>query len=178
MFRLYLNFFFGLILIFFFLVGLMFYIVHMDKFSKNSIINFPNCNPTVRISSSNEHPEKNVKFNIFFIESNLTRKEIAIKQMCCIESAAKHNPLASIQVYTLQAKLNPNVTYLLSNYMNVQIVQFDAERDLSNKNVKSFWKNGTIHKSPFSYSHLSDFLRSVCYTDEFWKLLKQLFFVI
>lgn len=152
LFRIYLKLYFRLILIFFFFVGLVSYIFQVDKFSENSIINCYSANRTI---SSSEY----VSFNMIFVESNLKRKEIGIKQMCCIESAAKNNPLASIQVYTLNAQLNPNATYLLEKYLNVQIIQFDAKRFISQKNVLSFWKNGTIHRSKFSYSHLSDFLR-------------------
>lgn len=113
------------------------------------------------ISNASMKSPPNVKFNMFFVESNLKRTEIGIKQMCAIESAAMHNPLASIQVYSLQAKLNSNASFLLNAYQNIQIVPFNPEQLLNDSNLLSFWKNGSVHKSQFSYSHLSDFIRSV-----------------
>ena len=104
----------------------------------------------------------NLKFydySIFFLESNYMRSEITTKQMCSIESAAKTNPNALIQVYSFSAKLNEKAKYLLKKYRNLKIIKFNPEQVFSDTPILKWWQSGAVLKSPYSFSHLTDAFR-------------------
>ena len=102
------------------------------------------------------------KYNIFFIESNMKRAVISPKEMCAIESAARHNPKANVKVYTLRAQLNESARGLLTKYSNIEIIDFKPELVFKNEsNMSEFWKKGDAMRSQYALAHLSDFIRFI-----------------
>ena len=102
------------------------------------------------------------KYNIFFIESNMKRAVISPKEMCAIESAARHNPKADVKVYTLRAQLNESARGLLTKYSNIEIIDFKPEFVFENDSkMNGFWKRGDAMRSQFAHAHLSDFIRFI-----------------
>lgn len=118
------------------------------SFSEKSI----NKNKNIYISAK-------YKYSIFFLESNYLRKEFTTKEMCAIESAAKMNPKALIQVHTFTAKLNNNANILKNIYPNIQITNFQPENVFNDTPILDWWHKGSVLKSAFSYSHLTDAFR-------------------
>ena len=114
--------------------------------------------PMLATPNSTPFVEQKQKYNIFFIESNIKRNEFSTKQMCAIESAARNNPNSFVQVYTLNARLNKNASFLVTNYSNIEIIKFNANQTLESS-LLEFWTKGEAMKSPYASAHLSDFLR-------------------
>lgn len=100
-------------------------------------------------------------FNIFFIESNLNRSVLSLRQTCAIESAARHNPDANVHLYTLRAQINSSLSVpLFYKYPNLKVIDFRPEEFFQNDtNLIGFWKNGSMMNSIYAPAHLSDFLR-------------------
>lgn len=105
------------------------------------------------------HSKAIYKYSIFFLESNYLRKELTTKEMCAIESAAKTNPKALVQVHTFSAKLNNNAKKLQKIYPNIQVIEFKPEKVFNDTPILEWWNKGAVLKSPFCYSHLSDAFR-------------------
>lgn len=100
-----------------------------------------------------------VNYSVFFLESNYNREEFTTKEMCAIESAAKTNPNATIQVYTLRAKLNEKTNQLLKTYSNIRINKFEPRVIFKDTPLLKWWSKGTVMKSPFSFAHIADAFR-------------------
>lgn len=98
-------------------------------------------------------------YSIFFIESNYNRKEFTTKEMCAIESAAKTNPKALIQVYTFTAKLNEKASLLLNLYPNIRIIHFEPEMIFKDTPLLQWWLNRKVLSSSHSFAHIADAFR-------------------
>lgn len=79
--------------------------------------------------------------------------------MCAIESAAKTNPKALVQIHTFSSKLNKNANKLKQLYPNIRLIDFKPEEVFNNTPILNLWLKGVILKSPFAYFHLSDAFR-------------------
>ena len=92
----------------------------------------------------------------------MKRAVISPKEMCAIESAARHNPKADVKVYTLRAQLNESARGLLTKYSNIEIIDFKPELVFQNESqMNEFWKKGDAMRSKFAHAHLSDFIRFI-----------------
>lgn len=98
-------------------------------------------------------------YDIYFIESDPNRDELSARQMCAIESAARHNPKATVKVVTFKARLDAAATSLLDEYKNIQIVDFDPDTMINDLSHRFFAKGEEIPISEYSVAHMSDFLR-------------------
>lgn len=135
------------------------FVIYELKKSESQTLKYSSLSQSNILNSKLNFNKKLNSYNIFFIESNLNRSKFSTKQICAIESAAKHNPNASIKVYTLGAQLNSN--YLLENYPNIQVINFIPEEVLNDTKLIKFWLKGDVIRSKYGYSHLSDFLRAI-----------------
>lgn len=97
------------------------------------------------------------KYSMFFLESNQWRRELTTKQMCVIEAAAKMNPRALIQLYTISAKLNKKAANkLLMKYPNLRLINFDPDKVFSDTPFFSWWNDVVVKKLGLKFSHLRD----------------------
>ncbi len=97
------------------------------------------------------------QYNVFFIETNKTRKEFNMKQFCAIESAAFNNPNANIYLYSMNAS---NIE-LLSSYPNIKYVKLIPELVFNGTKLGDWWKNNTnkILDSTYYIQDISDSIR-------------------
>lgn len=101
------------------------------------------------------------EFNIFFTETNSQRKQMNLKQMCSIESAALNNPKATIYIYSFNASVDKN---LFEIYENIRFIETNAERIFQNSVLENWWTRGgkdLVLNSPYSKAHLADAIRMV-----------------
>ena len=98
-----------------------------------------------------------IPYNVFFIETNKTRKEFDMKQLCAIESAALNNPSANVYLYSINAS---NIESL-SSYSNLNYVKLIPEQVFSNTKLENWWKNNTnkILTATYSIQDISDSIR-------------------
>lgn len=99
------------------------------------------------------------KYSIFFVETNFLRRELTTKEMCAIESAAKNNPKALVQVHTISAKLNKKANRLLEKYSNLRVFDLDSEVAFNNTPMMSWWLNGSFVGSKYTFAHIADAFR-------------------
>ena len=105
--------------------------------------------------------EKQFSYQIFFVESKQERIHFAYKQICAFESAAKNNPNAIVNIYTLNAKLPNNLTHVLEKYQNLKIIKFNAQDVFLSTPLESWWKEGRVLNSSSKVAHISDAMRLV-----------------
>ena len=103
--------------------------------------------------------DSSYKYTIFFLESNYQRKKLTTKEMCAIESAAKANPKALVQVHRFSAKLCNNANLLRKIYPNIRLVDFKPEDVFKDTPILDWLQKGDIFTSPYAYSHLTDVFR-------------------
>lgn len=99
----------------------------------------------------------NDKTNVFFIESNYSKSLFDFKQECAIESAARHNPSASIYVITVKANANNKQIYQV--HQNIHILKINITRLLHKTILHNWWYRSKYSQSDFKVVHLSDALR-------------------
>lgn len=121
-------------------------------------------NFTLEIKSQSQQYQQLIDtqtFNIFFIESNPNNndRDIGFKELCAIESAARHNPEAKIQVYTLGAQLNSNASILFDEFQNINIIPLNLETVsfTNNRILLGLWK--TCLENQTNCFDFIDFLR-------------------
>jgi hypothetical protein len=104
----------------------------------------------------NKNEEK--KSNIFFIETNSNREVFSLRQLCAIESAAKHNLNSIINVYSAKAKINEK---WLEKYPNIKIYRLDIDEIIKDTILENWFNSNKkkITKGEHYLSHLSDILR-------------------
>lgn len=129
-------------------------IEHSIEAAKNETLN-------KTISNNEEKSKQTLTTNrvIMFIESDMSRTELSERQMCAIESTAKHNPNVQIVLYTLRAQLNSNASFLLNYYPNIRIERINPENEINVSSVLQFWNNSGIRTSNYSHVHSNEFLR-------------------
>lgn len=99
------------------------------------------------------------RYSIFFFESNYEREELTTKEMCAIESAAKNNPNALVQLHTYSATLGEKAEALLKIYENLKVIRFEPEKIFNETHMFEWWSNKDVFKSKFTFSHLTDAFR-------------------
>ena len=98
--------------------------------------------------------------NIIFTETNSTRDVMNFKELCAIESAAKHNPESTVLVFSINSIIND--TQLLEKYKNIKNIILNLNETFNNTILHNFWfenKLSTAKYPIFRVSHLSDALR-------------------
>jgi hypothetical protein len=60
--------------------------------------------------------------NFIFTETNATRHVMTFRELCAIESAAKHNPKSIIRVFSINAIIND--TDLVEEYINNYVSEY------------------------------------------------------
>ena len=65
------------------------------------------------------------QYNIFFIETNISRNDLSMKEFCAIESAALNNPNSRVLLYSLKASLRNENIDLLNAYDNIVYVKLE-----------------------------------------------------
>jgi lactosylceramide 4-alpha-galactosyltransferase len=104
-------------------------------------------------------------YNIHFIETNESKTIFDYRQLCSIESAAKHNPNAIVRVKSLKAKLEN--TSLFEKYPNIEfrvIIIDKYVNDTPLQNLTGFLASHPSRNTINSYyhiAHVSDALRLV-----------------
>lgn len=99
--------------------------------------------------------------SIYFIESS-GRLTLLSKQLCVIESAAKHNPNTTIYVLVISPILQDNELQTVgSKYKNIQVKHVHIQSLLFGTPIESLWTRNLIQKSKHLTAHISDVLRIV-----------------
>ena len=100
------------------------------------------------------------KYNLFFVETDKSRLNFDLKELCAVESAALNNPGGNIYVYYLKARIGAEYLKHYSNIIPIQIQMGDIFQDTS---LIGWWyqKRNIVLKSPHSIAHMSDIIRLV-----------------
>jgi lactosylceramide 4-alpha-galactosyltransferase len=96
--------------------------------------------------------------NFFFIESDQHRLFLTTKQLCAIESAARNNPNAQVQIYTLRAGMG-NFSFLLDHYSNLNLIKTTAIDFFRDTPLFEWYLNSSVAKPDFEIEHVSDAMR-------------------
>ena len=98
------------------------------------------------------------KYNMFFFETKMDKKYLTERQLCSIESAAKNNPNAVINLYSSDAQIHPS---FLKQYPNIKVHKLVAEHILKDTPLEKWYKlkKEIVINSPFAVVHTSDILR-------------------
>ena len=103
---------------------------------------------------------------IFFHETNGNQsRELSMRQVCAIESAARSNPDRSIQLFyrtnneELDYSVVPVWVHILRQYDNVQVVLIDEAQYFAQSPLESWYREGVWRTGPFHKEHMSDYLR-------------------
>jgi lactosylceramide 4-alpha-galactosyltransferase len=113
---------------------------------------------TVKVVEIGIQSQELPKYDIYFIETNISRTVLNYKQMCAIESAARHNPNARVNLIAIQEK--NNFEYLTRYYKNVQIKVVEVnelfkDTPLEKWSIEKLTKINELTR----IVHLSDILR-------------------
>lgn len=114
----------------------------------------------LRIIQWSEDLVKPDNSRIFFHETS-GRQRLSFRQSCAVESAAKHNPSRSVQVFLSSEQLNFSSPWIsaLENYSNVIVVLVNEEEYFSQSPFAEWFQKGEWKKSPFRTEHMSDYIR-------------------
>ena len=97
--------------------------------------------------------------SVYFIESS-GRIILTLKQLCVIESAAKHNPNTTIYLLMTSPVLQDNqLQTIQSEYKNILVKHIHIPSLIHGTPLEPLWNKKTIQESKFLTSHLSDILR-------------------
>ncbi len=102
--------------------------------------------------------------NIFFIETNKDLAEFDFRAACAFESAAFHNPDASVVVIlNAEAEKAEMFPLPLLAYSNIRVVKgnFDDLFREEKSNLSALWRSGQVKQSKHFLQHASDILRLV-----------------
>jgi lactosylceramide 4-alpha-galactosyltransferase len=97
--------------------------------------------------------------NIYFIESNHERDYFDNRQLCSIESAAKHNPDALVIVKSVKATIqNKNI---FEQYPNIKYESLNSTEAFMDTPLYDWWYHNKVTKIDHYYriAHVSDALR-------------------
>jgi hypothetical protein len=101
---------------------------------------------------------------IYFVESSFTRKYLDKKQLCAIESAAKHNPDMIVHVASVQGVIRESYKLpLFQQYPNIKFEIINATEVFEGTPFQEWWLNDRVSKVDgyFRVAHISDALRLV-----------------
>jgi hypothetical protein len=99
------------------------------------------------------------RYNVFFIETSMSRKYFSTKQLCAIESAAMHNPLANVYVVSMRAVFKD--IGLFVRYKNLIWIKLSPYELFSGTPLWAWWISGAVLKSQYVTAHISDAARLV-----------------
>ena len=146
--KFYSNYLFKIYLILLTLLGLVFiYVANVNMLNSYFKSN-------LKINSS-----KGYKYNILFVETNHYRERLGIRQLCAVESAAKHNSNARVQVKVLKARID--VPELFEMYPNIKWEVLDLDDVFRRTPLFEWWKSNKLanHDNYTRFAHLADALR-------------------
>jgi lactosylceramide 4-alpha-galactosyltransferase len=109
-----------------------------------------------RLQTGAESKPPASKYNITFIETSNATTSLSPRHLCAIESAARNNPSASVNLYTLNAKSGRDYSFLLNQYPNLHIIQTSPTELFNNTPLMTWYEKGEILKSKYPVVHLSD----------------------
>lgn len=136
--------------------------IKKDSFNDKNSINYDKSfthKINDQIDLNNDYNEEQQLYNIIMIETNDKADNMNLRQLCSIESAAYHNPTATIHVNSIKAKINlPN---LLKKHKNIKWSSINLTSIFENTPLNDWWLKGKLNTDDdyFKYSHLSDALR-------------------
>ncbi len=96
--------------------------------------------------------------NVFFVETNSELDYFSTRVTCAFESAALQNPSSLIRVFSLNAKFN-NSYDIIAKYPNLQLIKLNLTEIFEETPLLSWWKTGSVKKSPYLLAHLADAFR-------------------
>jgi lactosylceramide 4-alpha-galactosyltransferase len=100
------------------------------------------------------------RYNIFLVETNDSKTYLNYRQLCAIESAAKHNPDATVHVKSVRALIKDQEIF--SKYPNIQFEIIKIKEALKNTPLNEWWSKNLLAKDDYyRISHTSDALRYV-----------------
>ena len=99
-----------------------------------------------------------LQYNMFFIETKIVNKYLTERQLCSIESAAKNNPNAIVNLFSINAKIHP---VFLKKYPNIKIHKLVIDDILKDTPFEKWYKHKkeVVLNGPYSVVHISDILR-------------------
>lgn len=95
---------------------------------------------------------------IWLVETS-GRSKLTPGELCAVESAARHNPSATVYLMLTSPRLNPVDSELLASLPNVQPRYLDLDSLFHGSPLEAVWTSGRIHASSWPVSHLSDCVR-------------------
>ena len=98
--------------------------------------------------------------NIIFTETNSTRERMSFRELCAIESAAKHNPQSKILVFSIKATIHDSEIF--KKHKNIKFKLINLNETFNNTVLHEFWFKNKLSAAIypiFRVSHLSDALR-------------------
>ena len=99
--------------------------------------------------------------SVYFLETS-GRLKLTLKQLCVMESAAKHNPNTTIYLLVVSPILQDDqLQTFQSEYKNIQVKHIHIPSLIHGTPIESLWNRNVIQKSKFLTVHLSDVLRIV-----------------
>ena len=101
------------------------------------------------------------EYNIFFVETNEERTVFSAKQMCAIESAARNNPRARVNVLSIRATFPDDFQRRqhADLFSNIRLLKFTPTELFNDTPLWRWWQSGVIFSSPYYHSHMSDAVR-------------------
>ncbi len=123
-------------------------------------MNPPPPNLQLKIIEWSEDRVKPDNWRIFFHETS-GRQNLSFRQSCAVESAAKHNPSRSVQIFMLAHQLNYSDPWIsaLEHYRNVAVILVDEEEYFRSSPLEEWFNKGEWRKSRFKKEHMSDYIR-------------------
>ena len=111
------------------------------------------------LTINDESNNKILLYNIFFVETNSTATSFNLRQMCSIESAAKNNPNAQINVLSINAKIQ--IDDLFETYKNIKYIKLFPKDIFQDTPLYDWWISNKLTKYSeyYTYAHLADALR-------------------
>ena len=146
----------------FFLYFIILILIGIISIYVTSFSSYPTCfnllsnDQYLRVKLNSKNENENVKFNIFFVETNQNKRNLNFKELCVIESTALNNPNALIYYYSVNSVID---NYLLKRYKNIQTKKLIIEDVFKNTPFSSLWNKILMEKKQMSLNHLSDSLR-------------------
>ena len=95
----------------------------------------------------------------FFLVETSGRSSLDPKELCTIESVAKHHPNNTVYVLLTSPFADSAVSFIADKYSNVEFRGISVESFLVNSPLAELWTSGKLRNSDYLVSHLSDVLR-------------------
>ena len=97
--------------------------------------------------------------NILFVETNISRTLLTFKELCAIESAAKHNPELNVILFSVNARIQYKNIFT-KTYPNIKYQKLNLDQFFNNTFLNEWWSSNVLaQQSYFREAHLADALR-------------------